>query len=130
MSNPFQTGDVGYDQRAIRESIAAKQANRPRVDNQGKPIGTPTTYQYDNTGRMIGKVEQPTEPVTDGPPPATQATEQTPEFRLPRPNPAQGAGHDSGLQNLGISGQIADAEAVGDMHRMIALKQQQHYERL
>lgn len=33
--------------------IAAARASRVPVDHNGKPKGTPTTYTYDSTGRLI-----------------------------------------------------------------------------
>lgn len=55
--HPFHKDDIADRARAVRESIAAKQATRPRTDNQGRLIDPPVTYEYDNYGRLIGPVK-------------------------------------------------------------------------
>lgn len=54
--NLFNQPDAADRARAIRESIAAKQAKRPKVDAQGHRIGEPVTYEYDAHGNLIGPI--------------------------------------------------------------------------
>ena len=42
----------------IRESIAAKQATRPKVDAQGRPLDEPKLYRYDRFGQLVGPVDE------------------------------------------------------------------------
>lgn len=60
--NPFHKDDIADNLRAIRESIEAKVAARPRTDNQGRLIDPPVTYEYDKFGRMVGKAKPATDP--------------------------------------------------------------------
>lgn len=41
----------------VNRSIAAKQATRPEIDNQGRIVGEPTTWEYDAAGRLVGEVK-------------------------------------------------------------------------
>ena len=58
---PFIRND-GTGQRAILASIAAKQAQRPRVDANGNPLDPPTAFEYDTYGQMVGKAKPATDP--------------------------------------------------------------------
>ncbi|MDT2010330.1 hypothetical protein FXW78_55085 [Rhodococcus opacus] len=52
--NEFNHADIGDRMRAIRESIAAKVAQRPKVDHNGKPIDPDKLkLQYDSFGRLL-----------------------------------------------------------------------------
>jgi hypothetical protein len=59
--SPFAADDVANNIREVRKNIAASLANRPKVDANGYPIGAPSTYEYDEFGRLI-KVTPGTEP--------------------------------------------------------------------
>lgn len=37
----------------VEQSIAAKQACRPKVDSQGRPVGEPVAHTYGPDGRLI-----------------------------------------------------------------------------
>ncbi|MBD7952374.1 hypothetical protein [Oerskovia rustica] len=53
MNNGIPEELLGTSAR-IERAIAAKQAQRPRVDHNGYPIdGDQPVYQYDNRGRLI-----------------------------------------------------------------------------
>ena len=57
--NPFAKDDIADNLRAIAESIAAKQAQRPRVDANGNAVDAPVAFEYDQYGAMLGKAEPP-----------------------------------------------------------------------
>jgi len=60
--NPFAKDDIADNLRAVQESVAAKQVQRPRVDANGNAIDPPVTYEYDNYGQMVGKAKPATDP--------------------------------------------------------------------
>lgn len=60
--NPFAKDDIADNLRAIQESIAAKQATKPRVNANGGLIDPPVTYEYDKFGQMVGKAKPATDP--------------------------------------------------------------------
>lgn len=59
--SPFAEDDVANNMREARKNIAASHAHRPKVDANGNRIGPPTTYEYDEFGRLL-KVTPGTEP--------------------------------------------------------------------
>lgn len=55
--SPFAADDEATRIRAIHDSIAAKQVQRPKVDAQGQPIEPVRAYNYDTHGRLIGPAD-------------------------------------------------------------------------
>ena len=59
MTNGIPEEILGTQAR-IERAIAAKQAQRPRVDHNGHPIdGDQPVYQCDNRGRLISMIRNP-----------------------------------------------------------------------
>jgi hypothetical protein len=56
-NNPFRAHDIADRDKAIRDSIRAKAATRPKVDANGKPVDPPKLFRYDEFGQVIGPVD-------------------------------------------------------------------------
>jgi hypothetical protein len=55
---PFTRTD-GTSQRAILASIRAKEALRPKVDANGRPVGQVVEQRYDEYGALLPETEPP-----------------------------------------------------------------------
>lgn len=54
LTNPMFSDDIGTRAQAILESIAAKQASRPEVDHNGRPVDPDRIrWKYDGHGKPV-----------------------------------------------------------------------------
>ena len=56
---------VTNPERAAAQRLAAARAHRPTVDANGKPVGPPAAFTYDDAGLLTG-VEPATDDTTEG----------------------------------------------------------------
>lgn len=87
--------DFGADYRPVRDSIASKLSQLPRVNHNGRPI-TATDEAVAEALDQIADDTLDTLDQADNDTATTAAVDEQPQPRTqPRPDPSQGAGHGS-----------------------------------